>query len=96
MQMSSLQFGPPHFLYEWAANLCQVVGLGMQLQKPDGSEGKGLVRVGFVVEKSPAYRAGILPGDWLVAINGQPVDGSDKRCAVVCRSCGNCQAARWT
>jgi hypothetical protein len=54
----------------------ETVSLGLQISvMPDER-----VRVAVVIEGSPAERAGVLPGDFLLAVNGRPVDPSDKMC----------------
>jgi carboxyl-terminal processing protease len=47
-----------------------MVGLGVWLEV-----GRGGLRVSSVMEASPADEAGILPGDVLLAVDGQPLDG---------------------
>lgn len=51
--------------------------MGVGLQIAVAEEG-GPVRIAVVIEGSPAERAGIRAGDRLLAINGVPVDPSDK------------------
>ncbi len=57
----------------------ETVSLGLQISVlPDER-----VRVAVVIEGSPAERAGVLPGDFLLAVNGRPVDPSDKMCGLL-------------
>lgn len=57
-----------------------VAGQGVQLaagQRPGDGQSTGVLVV-RVVEDSPAERAGLLVGDVLIAIDGQPLDSADR------------------
>ncbi len=47
-------------------------GIGIELV-PEGN----YIRVITPIDNSPAYRAGILPGDWITHVQGKPVKGLD-------------------
>lgn len=46
-------------------------GLGLELQQQDGH-----IRVVSPVDGTPGFRAGIKPGDYIIAVDGKPVDGT--------------------
>ncbi|MFT9332671.1 MAG: S41 family peptidase [Acetobacter persici] len=46
-------------------------GLGLELQQQDGH-----IRVVSPVDGTPGFRAGIKPGDYIIAVDGHPVDGT--------------------
>ena len=50
----------------------EYTGIGVELV-PEGN----YIRVITPIDGSPAYRAGILPGDWITHVQGQPVKGLD-------------------
>ena len=57
-----------------------VAGQGVQLavgQRPGDGQSTGVLVV-RVMEDSPAERAGLLVGDVLIAIDGQPIDSADR------------------
>jgi carboxyl-terminal processing protease len=50
----------------------EYTGIGVELV-PEGN----YIRVITPIDGSPAYRAGILPGDWITHVQGKPVKGLD-------------------
>jgi carboxyl-terminal processing protease len=51
-------------------------GVGLYISKPERPDGKGAyVEVAAPIEDTPGWRAGINPGDLIIAINGEPTDG---------------------
>lgn len=50
----------------------EYTGIGVELV-PEGN----YIRVITPIDDSPAFRAGILPGDWITHVQGQPVKGLD-------------------
>ena len=46
-------------------------GLGLELQQQDGH-----IRVISPIDGTPGFRAGIKPGDYIIAVNGHTVDGT--------------------
>ncbi len=52
-------------------------GVGMRIQQRPGKLGKMTVMVYEPMPGSPAFRAGLRPGDVIVAVDGKPTDGMD-------------------
>ncbi|KAA8386889.1 S41 family peptidase [Acetobacter sp. DmW_136] len=46
-------------------------GLGLELQQQDGH-----IRVVSPIDGTPGFRAGIKPGDYIIAVDGHPIDGT--------------------
>ncbi len=52
--------------------------LGVLLRRPPSGADERGVRVRYVYDESPAARAEIEPGDALVALDGEPIEGADQ------------------
>jgi serine protease Do len=58
--------------------VAQMVGLKKEVADVFGLTGKVAVQVGDVVKDTPAEKAGLKPGNIIVALNGQPLERGDE------------------